>query len=386
MNICVVGWYLEKFDDFYASLSRIMDKHNVFVVANRRDNFLDDMAIPYVVRENTGLEWGAYNHYLMNIWPGGDTLFCHDDIGLNPIVDNVEIRPPEWIFDRIAQCGVDQAYIFGSRHEDVENYGQHGRMVFMSDAFLRKAMEMGGFFFDGKNEGYTSGEDQDLREKYGCLGYNAGIIAFHNQAKLIGGNVHRKIFIPAFDLAKRGVPQNKTLEYGKFTDKIGRMIETAKDKIHVGCGENVWPEYVNVDLHNSKADVMADAKSLPFDDSSLDLVEAHHLIEHLGKNEAVAALREWCRVLRHGGHVFLSCPDINFMAKSLLEAQGKPELWEGFIGSIYGTEESGMVHRYGYSPESIGAAFSAAGLSLIAAKTAIGFRPTPSVLAIAQKR
>ena len=193
MNICVAGWYFEKFDEFYASLYRIKENHNIHIVANRHSDFLEIADLPYTVRENTGLEWGAYNHYLMNIWEGGPTLFTHDDVILGPVLEDYEFKPPEFLFDRIADASIDQGYVFSSRREDVVNYGQHGRMIFMSDSFLNKAKQSGGFWFDDTNTGNTETGD-----------YNAGINRFREQTVKIGGDINRKIYIPAFNLLKRG--------------------------------------------------------------------------------------------------------------------------------------------------------------------------------------
>lgn len=381
MKICVCGWYLQEFDDFYMSLYRIKDKYPVHVVSNKNDDYLKTIDLPYTVRENTGLEWGAYNRYLMTIWDDeSDVLFCHDDIEMNPVMVDGEIKPPEFLFDQFAKLDVDQAYVFGSRAEDVENHGMHGRMVFMSKAFLKAAKSMGGFYYDTKNQGYVTGFDHELREKYGCEGYNAGIIAFNEQCKKIGGNVLRKVYIPSFSLAKRGERGSRTIHYGRWVDKISKIIEKSKDKLHIGCGDNHWPEYTNVDLYNDKADIQADAKALPLDTESFDLIESHHLIEHMYKSDAILALKEWFRVLRKNGILFITCPDIMAAFEAL-----KTELWDHAMHCIYGQEATGMKHHYGYSVESLKKTLEECGFVEVEVKTAIGYRPTPSLIAIARK-
>lgn len=390
LNICVCGWYLDEYDDFYMSLHRLHKKYPVFVVSNKASAYLETIDLPYIVRENTGLEWGAYNHYLMNVWDGeGDVLFCHDDITLNPTAVEGHIFPPEYLFDKIAELKVDQAYIFGSRHEDVENYGKHGRMVFMGRDFLQRVKDGGGFWFDNKNQGYTSGEDKDLKEAYGCFGYNAGINCFHDQAARIGGNVHRKAYVPSFSLARRGVRGSAVVAYGQWSDKVGQIIKRAPRKLHVGCGQNHWPEYINVDLYSDKADIKAPADSLPFEDGSYDLIEAHHLLEHLDKDNVREVLAEWRRVLSPDGHIFLSLPDIVADFDLLKDAHSKqaehPELWDAFMQVVFGEPGPGMAHRYGYSRESLTRLLQEAGFEDVEVKTAIGYRPTPSLLAIARR-
>lgn len=376
LNICVAGWYLDEFDDFYASLYRVRGACRIFVVSNRPSEYLDQMDLPYAVRENVGLEWGAYNHYLMNVWDGRDgVLFCHDDIELLPVVIDGELQEPEFIFEQIVGAGVDCAYVFGSRHEDVENRGMHGRMVYMGRDFLTRIKSAGGFWYDEENHGTTTGDD---------VAYNAGILAFDEQRKRIGGDVGRKMYIPVFSLAKRGVRGSATVHYGAWMDKVGAVLDRPGDKLHVGCGETYWPTHTNVDLHSEKADIQADAVDLPLDSDSFDLVESHHLIEHMTRTKAQAALREWFRVLAPGGHVFLSCPDI-IAFFDLLRDSDSPELWDALMGAIYGQESPGMAHLYGYSRRSLGDALRDAGFVDVEVKTALGYRPTPSLLAFARK-
>lgn len=385
MQVCIAGWYLEKFDDFYQVMHRVNKKHPVKVVSNRKSDYLKTLDIPWTYRGNTGLEWGAYNNFLFDGWDcKSDVLFCHDDIIFYPYVVNGEIKPPELMFDKIAEMGVDQCYIFSSRTEDVENHSQHGRMVFMSGKFLAKAKESGGFFFDSKNCGYTEGSHQDVKEGMGCLGYNAGIISFHAQAQCIGGNVHRRAYIPAFGLAVRGNVQPEKVRYGKWLAKSGEFAENAKRRLHLGCGTNVLKGYTNVDLFEPNADVNADVRALPFADNSFDWIEAHHLIEHLPIGETVDALREWKRVVEPGGHVFLSCPDLIACMSALVDSENT-EIWSGFIRAIYGQDDPGMPHRNGFCIASLSDALNKAGFVDVEVKSVIGYRPTPSLLAIAKK-
>jgi SAM-dependent methyltransferase len=385
MSVCVCGWYLDRFDDTYMVLHRVNKRHPVHVVSNRQSDYLKTIDLPYTVRENTGLEWGAYNHYLMHIWDGtSNVLFMHDDITFSPWVSDSTIIPPEVLFDSIAAMKVDQCYIFSSREDDVENRSQHGRMVFMSHRFLAKAKEMGGFWYDDKNAGYTNG-DQKKSDAMGCRAYNAGIIAFHNQAQTIGGDIHRRAYVPAFKMSLRGVVVHDEKHGSEFISELSRFIDAATDKLHLGCGSNHWDGYINLDLFDPAADIQADVRELPFADNAFDWIEGHHLIEHLEKVDAEKALVEWLRVLRPGGRVLLSCPDLVACTTAIANAADNPDLWDGFARAIYGQDGPGMPHRYGYCRASLNAALSAAGFADVEVKTVFGYRPTPSLLAIARK-
>lgn len=53
-------------------------------------------------------------------------------------------------------------------------------------------------------------------------------------------------------------------------------------------------------------DVVADMTALPFADESLDYVVNAHVIEHCW--DTIAALKEWYRVVKPGGYVFMIVP------------------------------------------------------------------------------
>lgn len=135
MKICICGWY---FNDYvYSSLLIVNHKHPVFIVAHKDHESLKNYGLPYEVIENKGFEWGAYSHYIKNVWDGSDSvLFMHDDILIKSLVQQYEIRQGELVFDYLASIQHDQAYIFQDRREDVYNYGQHGRMVLLSERLL----------------------------------------------------------------------------------------------------------------------------------------------------------------------------------------------------------------------------------------------------------
>lgn len=58
------------------------------------------------------------------------------------------------------------------------------------------------------------------------------------------------------------------------------------------------------------ADYFGDATSLPFHDNSLDYVASSHVLEHLAN--PIAAFKEWHRVLRHSGIIYMIIPDRRF--------------------------------------------------------------------------
>lgn len=79
-------------------------------------------------------------------------------------------------------------------------------------------------------------------------------------------------------------------------------------RLHLGCGEQHFSGYVNIDhpsdQHNvmrSVADIQADVRHLDFPDGSIDEIRLHHVFEHFPRVVALALLIRWHRWLKVGG-------------------------------------------------------------------------------------
>lgn len=206
MKICVCGWYYV--DEWYASLLRLHEQFPVHVVANRDDGFLELCGMPYSLRENVGLEFGAYNYYLENIWGGDSVIFCHDDLQFGAVSQGYKIIPGEEIFPKLAELACDQAYVFNNRHEDVKNAGIHGRMIYISGKLLSWLKANGGIWFDGKNDGQTYAMPEAVPE------YNQGIYHFADkmrEAEKSGFDVNNKVYFPALEFGHRGKFKGKMI-------------------------------------------------------------------------------------------------------------------------------------------------------------------------------
>jgi hypothetical protein len=105
---------------------------------------------------------------------------------------------------------------------------------------------------------------------------------------------------------------------------------------------------VNVDLQDrTVADLVADARRLPFRDNAFTAVIADQLIEHLGYAGAIYALAEWFRVLRPGGELIIETPDPAGSFKRFLAARS-PAAKDRALGWIFGDEAPGYSHTFLY--------------------------------------
>jgi len=96
-------------------------------------------------------------------------------------------------------------------------------------------------------------------------------------------------------------------------------------RLHLGCGEQYFPGYVNIDYpqpeHNVmrvRADAFADIARLNFPPGTVDEIRLHHVFEHFSRVTALALLIRWSSFLRVGGVLRIETPDIMGSARTLL--------------------------------------------------------------------
>lgn len=88
-----------------------------------------------------------------------------------------------------------------------------------------------------------------------------------------------------------------------------------KTKLHIGCGRNYFNGWINIDNNSdnniTKLDLNLDLRNpLPFKDDSVDFIYNEHFLEHLTAAEGLKALIEFRRVLKPGGMLRISMPDL----------------------------------------------------------------------------
>jgi len=117
---------------------------------------------------------------------------------------------------------------------------------------------------------------------------------------------------------RHGVKKRKLKQIFHFVSKghlicnyrIKKYLHTESLKrLQIGGGYHTKQGWINGDL--IAGDIYLDAaRRFPFPDESIDLVFAEQFIEHLSFEQGSYCLRECCRVLKKGGKIRLSTPDL----------------------------------------------------------------------------
>lgn len=122
---------------------------------------------------------------------------------------------------------------------------------------------------------------------------------------------------------------------------------------NIGCGATRYGEAVNVDrakrgahgaggmkFQETDTDIVSSADDLPFEDGEMDYLLCSHILEHL--IDPIAALKEWRRILKPGGKLYLSLPDHEELATMAID----------------------VTHVHAYTVESVKTLLSACGFSV----------------------
>lgn len=116
-------------------------------------------------------------------------------------------------------------------------------------------------------------------------------------------------------------------------------------KINLGSGQRPFGEgWTNVDCNPRwSPDIVADGSSLPVADSSVEMVVAHQMIEHVGLGEFGGVIGEAYRVLAPGGSLILATPDLRELVRAWI--CGKIDDYI-FCVNLYGAYMSDEADRH----------------------------------------
>jgi len=148
-------------------------------------------------------------------------------------------------------------------------------------------------------------------------------------------------------------------------------------KLQLAASNNLLPGWLNTDIFlNRRAVVYLDAtKRFPLNDNVLDYVFSEHMIEHLDYPSAQVMLRECFRVIKPGGRVRITTPDLEVIlalhSREKTKAQENYIDWatSRFLPNVKACKDVFVInnffhswgHQFLYDKETLNNALSAAG-------------------------
>ena len=100
----------------------------------------------------------------------------------------------------------------------------------------------------------------------------------------------------------------------------------------MGCGRNLLDGWINTDFNTAKfrgSDFLDVTEKFPYDDNSVDYVFSEHMIEHISYQDGKFMIEESFRVLKSGGKIRISTPDLKFLIN--LYTEDKTDLQKRYI-------------------------------------------------------
>lgn len=151
----------------------------------------------------------------------------------------------------------------------------------------------------------------------------------------------------------------------------GRCPKTKR--LNLGAGDDQREGFLAIDLRPDTEAIHKPVDNLGFIDSGwCEELLALDLLEHFPRAETLAVLSEWRRVLEPKGELTLRVPNLDKLARQLLEAEaeGRAALIDNTLENIYGGHRWGErgsldAHHWGWTPTTFERDLEAAGFVVL---------------------
>lgn len=297
---------------------------------------------------------------MTNAYPFPDEL--SNKLSINAL-KNVEINVIPWsIDDLITASGICDFCILPTGHKDRNKAGASSNRLTTALALGLPVLSDNLNSYKKFNAYYEYLNTESLIKYTTTNNYDLGKVK--ESQKVISSNYSKEFIMSMW----KSFFNDLTAEKNYF-DLKSELI-----KLNLGCGDKILDGYINIDVVESRAgekpDVICDLHDLSkFPSNSVDEILAVHVVEHFWQWEVTDILKEWIRVLKPGGKLILECPNLISAAEEFLKnsdlaamggSEGQRSMWV-FYGDP-GWKDPLMIHRWGYTPNSLATVMSAAGL------------------------
>jgi len=90
-------------------------------------------------------------------------------------------------------------------------------------------------------------------------------------------------------------------------------------KLNLGCGTDIREGWINIDSYErSNGTVNMDITKLTYENNYADEICARDVLEHVTHRKTMDVLREWYRVLKPGGKIYIQVPNMMGWALALV--------------------------------------------------------------------
>ena len=98
-------------------------------------------------------------------------------------------------------------------------------------------------------------------------------------------------------------------------------------KLEIGSGNHPLKGFEHLDINPDlpHLDYVAPMDKIPVEDNAFDEVRSIHVIEHDLWRNALAILKEWIRVLKPGGMLYVATPNLKWIAQTYLDGRNGNE-------------------------------------------------------------
>ena len=129
-------------------------------------------------------------------------------------------------------------------------------------------------------------------------------------------------------------------------------------KLNLGSGQHNLEGYENIDLKNGQ-----NAFPLKYDTESVDEIRASHILEHIGRREVKAVIKNWVDKLRPGGTLKIAVPGFDKIMQALKDGVKLPSSADAYI--LGGQVDENDFHKSMFTAEVLSGLLQEAGLSNI---------------------